>query len=345
MTAVRQLRILSGTHAGASLELAEGKHSLGCHDDCDIAVTDWRFGAVALSVAADGVVMAQWGDASPHAMRFEDFTPIDFAGVVVCVGPCDTSWPERPELLANLQTAASAIAPPGITQFLRKLDRRLVSCAAGAVIGVALVGWIASAASKPPELTKATLQSAHASLQRALEAAAPGRLHVSEVRGTLVVEGLVDDARQAHAAAAAMDAVPRPLSVMPKISVASDIAETIRSAVGLPGARINYRGAGVFAFAVRTDDIAATQAAVNRVAADLAPTVRRIDAVLDEAPAASPPLPAVVSALVTDDGVSVMQTHDGVKHLIVTSPGADSLPSGDSPSDQPRAEPVTGSPQ
>ncbi|HEY9027736.1 MAG TPA: hypothetical protein VIP05_25815, partial [Burkholderiaceae bacterium] len=80
--------------------------------------------------------------------------------------------------------------------------------------------------------------------------------------------------------------------------------------------------AGVFAFAVRTDDVAGTQAAVDRVAADLAPTVRRIEATLDETAAPRAPDPAVLSTLVTEDGINVMQTRDGVKHVVITDPTA-----------------------
>ena len=48
------------------------------------------------------------------------------------------------------------------------------------------------------------------------------------------------------------------------------------------------------------------------MAVDLAPTVRRIDAVLEEPPMPHPPLPAVLSALTTEDGIDVMETRDGV---------------------------------
>ena len=148
----------------------------------------------------------------------------------------------------------------------------------------------------------------------------PGRLHVSEFKGGLVVEGLVDDTRQAALAAHAIDAAPPQFLVARHVSVATDVAETIRSAVGLAGARIAYRGNGVFDYSVATDDVAATQAAVDRVAADLAPTVRRIDAVLQENAGAQPAAPSVLSALTTEDGVNVMETRDGVKHVVITDP-------------------------
>jgi len=49
--------------------------------------------------------------------------------------------------------------------------------------------------------------------------------------------------------------------------------------------------------------------------------------VLEEPPMPHPPLPAVLSALTTDDGIDVMETRDGVKHLVLSSPPPSSTPS------------------
>lgn len=321
--AVRQLRILSGTHAGASLDLNPGRHSLGELHDCDISITDWRFDRLSLRVGADGEVLAEWAvGESAHALRFENFMPIDFGGVVVCLGPCEEVWPERAQMLGALQTVTAAIAAPRLSQRLRKIDRRIVSGVVATLLSLVTVGWLATATSKPRDVPAPTLASSHAALQKALDGAVPGRLRVTEFKGGLVVEGLVDDGRQAALAAHAIDAMPPQFLVARHVSVATDVAETIRSAVGLAGARIAYRGNGVFDFSVSTDDVAATQSAVDRVAADLAPTVRRIDAVLQENAAARPASPQVLSALTTEDGVNVMETRDGVKHVVITDPMA-----------------------
>lgn len=320
---VRQLRILSGTHAGASLDLLPGTHSLGDPSDCDVSISDWRFDTLALRVDTDGAVLAQWrvGE-SAHALCFEDFVPVDFAGVVVCLGPCSSHWPERPQLIAALQTVTAALAPAGGLRRLGRWNLRVASGIVATVAALLTVGWIATATSKPQDVAVPTLASECAALQQALDAVAPARLRVSEFKGSVLVEGLVDDGRQAALAAHAMDTAPAHFLVARHVSVATDVAETIRSAVGLAGARIAYRGAGVFDYAVVTDDVVATQASVDRVAADLAPTVRRIAAVLQESAAVRPAAPAVLSALTTEDGINVMETRDGVKHLVITSSSA-----------------------
>ena len=314
---LRQLRILTGTHAGASLDLSQGRHTLGERHDLDISITDWRFDAVTLHVAADGTVLAQWGgDAAPHALCFEDFAPVDFDGVVVCLGPCDAAWPPRPELLARLRPVGHLVAPSPAEPPVRRLDRRWLWSGAAAVIALVFAGGLATATSKPRDQRTVSLRDAHVLLQRELDAKAGGHLQVAELPDELVVEGLLDDAAQAKAAERAMDAVPAQYTVARKFTVATDVVETIRSALDMPGARISYRGGGVFAVDVDTNDVEATRAAIARVANDLAPTVRRIDAVLGESPAPRPPMPAVLSAWVSGDGTNVMETRDGVKHLV-----------------------------
>jgi len=315
---LKQLRVLSGTHAGASLDLSRGSHSLGADPACDVCVADWRFEPLTLRVDADAVVVAHWAGTSPHALRFDDWAPIDFAGVILCLGPTDADWPERTQLMESLRSVEAAVAPPPGRK-LPKLDRRMVAWGGTSLIALVAAGWIATAASQPHQVAVPTLQSAGDDLQRALDRATAGRLHVSRAARSLVVDGLVDDARQAHDAIAAIEGVPRSIEVVRRFSVASEIGETIRTSVGLPGARIDYRGNGVFVYTAQTPDVAETQASVQRVAIDLAPTVRRIDAVLEEPPAPHPPLPAVLSALTTEDGINVMETRDGVKHLVLNS--------------------------
>lgn len=184
---------------------------------------------------------------------------------------------------------------------------------------VALVGagWLVTASSRANEAPAPTLEASCAALQRTLDGVAAGRLSVRVSQGSLSIDGLIDNAEQLRAVNAALKASPLPYPLQSKVSVASDVAETIRNAVGLPGAQIAYKGAGIFSYSVKANDVAATQASLDRVSADLSPVVKRIDAVLEEPAAPQPPGPAVLSSL-SADGVSVMETRDGVKHLVLT---------------------------
>ena len=323
---MKQLRILSGAHAGAFLDLSPGTHTLGRADDCDITLTDWSLEALALRIGTDGVVTAQWAGAQPRGLRMDDFAPVDFGGIVACIGPCDAVWPADAQLLSALRSSTA----PGPFVALRATavaSRRGIASGFAAVM-VAAIGlvWLASASSNPRDDNKGTLASTRVALQQSLDALAANRLTVSSTADALSVDGLVDTSEQARAVALVMDTVPPRFPLMRHVSVATDVAESIRGALGLPGAQVSYRGARVFSVTVESADVSATQAAINRVAVDLSPLVRRIDAVLQEMPEASGPMPAMLSTM-TADGVSVMETRDHVKHLVLT----DGVPDADEP--------------
>ena len=318
---IKRLRILNGAHAGAFLNLSPGTHCLGRADDCDITITDWSLDALTLRIGTDGVATAQWSGAHPLGLRLEDLVPIDFGGIVACIGPCDAIWPADAQLLAALRPASrSGPSPLGVLRDTALASRRRIASGLVAVTAAVIgLGWIVSASSSPRNNGQATLASTRAALQQSLETLAPGRLNVSTTADTLLVDGLVDTPEQARAVATSMDAVPTRFPLMRHVSVATDVAETIRGALGLAGAKVSYRGARVFNVVVESTDVGAAQAAVDRVATDLSPLVRRIDAVLQETPEAQPPMPATLSTM-TADGVSVLETRDHVKHLVITEP-------------------------
>jgi len=317
----KRLRILSGTHAGAFLDLSPGTHSIGQADECDISIADWQFQALTLRLGADGVALAQWTNGSPQLLRFDDFVPVDFGGVSVCTGPSDSDWPDDAALLA----ATRAVAPSGslaaVRQRLVARPSRAVPGALAVIVALVSAGWLVSASSKASEAPAPTLEMSRAALQRAIDGVAAGRLSVRIAQNSLSIDGLLDNAEQLRAVNtalnAALKAAPAGFPLQQHVSVATDVAETIRNAIGLPGAQITYRGAGVFSYAVKANDVAATQASIDRVTADLTPIVKRIDAVLEEPAAPQPPSPSVLSSL-SADGVSVMETRDGVKHLVLT---------------------------
>jgi len=314
----KRLRILNGTHAGAYLDLSAGNYTIGHADECDVSIADWQFDTLALRVGTDGVALAEWTRGSPQSLRFDDFVPIDFGGVRVCTGPSGADWPDDAALLA----ATRAVAPSGslaaVRQRLVARPSRAVPGAVAVIVALVSAGWLVQASSKSSEPAAPTLEMTRDTLQRSLDGVAAGRLTVRIAQGnTLSVDGLIDNPEQARAVSSAIKAVPLRWPLQQHVSVATDVAESIRGAVGVAGAQISYRGAGVFSFTARATDVAATQAAIDRVTADLSPVVKRIDAVLEEPASAPPPGPAVLSSL-SADGVSVMETRDGVKHMVLT---------------------------
>ena len=333
-SSLKQLRVMSGAHAGACLDLDPGRHTIGRSDDCDISISDWGLETLVLEIGANRKVHAQWLSTESAGPPLDDFRPIDFAGVVVCVGPCHAGWPDDAALLAALRPA-TARAPLTLPRRVAFASRgRLISGAAAVTVAAIGSVWLASAKSTPRE-ADFTLASERVVLQHTLDGVAANRLAVSMTPTSLVVDGLVDSPEQARAVTEAIDAVPRRYAVLRHVSVATSVAESIRGALGLPGVQVTYKGKRVFEVAVASTDVDATKAAVNRVADDLAPLVRRIDTVIQETPEPPLPTPAMLSLMVAD-GVSVMETRDHVKHLVLND--ALVAPGHPDPSDPPASE-------
>jgi len=334
---MKQLRIMSGTHAGATLDLSPGNHSLGKNDDTQITITDWAFDALNVLVGNDGTVTAQWAASGAKGLPLADFVPVDFNGIVVCLGPQQGSWPDDDKLVAATQKAsADGHLVGGKTE-----KRRNHLIPAGVAVMVALVagGWLLAATSKPKEVPPPTLEAVRTSLQNAIDKQLGGHLlEVTAERGSLLIDGMVDSPEQAKAFNDVLAAQAPRYPLVQKVSVATDVAEAIRSSVGLPGAEVTYKGNGAFSYTVKAPDVAVAQASLDRVKTDLAPVVKRIDAVLEETTPRSV-IPRLLSSW-SADGVSVMETRDGVKHLVITDAPADAPVLTEAPASIP--SPISG---
>lgn len=324
---MKRLRILTGRHVGAALDLPPGTHLIGPGGDCDVIITDWSFAPLRLHVGedGDGEVMAEWTAAgsgsseeplsagTPQAQwrKLADFEPREFEGTVLCLGPASGAWPPDVALLdAVFQPTPQRVARWAGSK-LR--TRRVAALSAAVVMALGLVVSAVLAGARQPQAPAPTLETARHSLQQELDRLQAGPLHVKVEQTALVVTGLIDTADQAATVHAAVRAHRGPFPMLPRFTVATDVAETIRSTVGLPNATVKHLGDGVFSYVAEVADERAARSAIERVSNDLAPAVKRIDATFEHTESNSGP---ILSRL-TVDGISVVQTRDGVKHLVV----------------------------
>jgi type III secretion protein D len=336
-----RLRVLTGRHVGAHLDLPDGMYRIGADLDCDVALSDWSFEPLTLALAGESATVS-WSQAvegaapqpaepapadagapaAPavqpvrHQQRMADFRPREFDGIVLCLGPVDRPWPADVALL----DAVFQPTPQRVVKWagarLRRRPALWASAAVALCSGAALaLSWPAGEAARqaaaPP-----SLETVQADLQAALDRITEGRLRVATDQSSLAVSGMLDSQAQAGTVRQAIEAHRGPYTARQRTALAPEVAETIRNAVGMPGATVQHLGDGVFRFDAESPDVPATRAAVERVAADLAPAVRRIDAHIERLAATGPAKP-ILSQL-TADGVSVVQTRDGVKHVVLT---------------------------
>jgi type III secretion protein D len=325
---MKQLRILTGRHAGARLRLIRQRSTVGNGPDADVQIADWRHPPVLLSFEeGTGVVRlshARPGAASREAV-LEDFMPRRFDDIVLCVGPDDdAAWPSDVELLGRLLKRRP--------QAQQRRPRR--GAGGWAVAGAACTVLLASFGGVLTQGgQKAEARAPAAPLQvRVSSALARAGLHelvVREAGRQVTVEGLVATAADVGRVRAVLRGFG-PGAVVHRYAAASELAQAFTDALADPLLRVRYAGSGVFTVEGRTADVQGLRESASRIAADLGPLVRRVDVAVTELP---PPQRVHVDAMLVAGDLRYVQTRDGTKHLIVSSPeGGDSAMSLSGPS-------------
>ena len=316
---IKRLRVLSGRHAGASIELASGEHTIGPDHDNDIIITDWTAPTLVVRMPAlgdlDGAVDELQAEGDLHDLR-----PARFGDIVICIGPAEGDWPSDVELLARLFEPPCLPAAPSIP-LPRPRPRRTAAYAASggaaAVIACCLFAVMVQARPQLPSEAPERLAAASQSVREVLERIGVRGLQVRADAGAICIDGLLETRAQSRVVLAAVAELPLAADLRPRFAVVEDVVESIRSSVGLAQAQITHLGAGVFSFQAESADPEATRAAVARVAADLAPSVQRIEVAVTRTETVHRSI-SVLSSF-SDGDVSIVQTRDGAKHFVTTS--------------------------
>ncbi|MFD2301074.1 HrpD5 family protein [Paracidovorax citrulli] len=317
---MKQLRILTGRHAGARINLTATRHQIGADEAADIQLLDWTAEPVVIGAGEDGMVhiatASQGGQASAV---LADFTPRRFGDVVLCTGPADATWPADADIIARLSPAVVA-APPAAPAKIRSVWPRVTS----AVVGTALMTAALSAAVAPLSQNQAERKALTSVLppeplkmrvERALAETSVAGYEVAQQGDGVVVRGLLRQPSDADALRQRLAAFQGD-RIVQSFASATEVAQSIADALGQPGLRITHHGNGLFTVTGEVADLPALRQNATRVATDLAPLVRGIDVAATQRPPTSPP---AMSALMETDGLQYMQTRDGVKHLSLTS--------------------------
>ncbi len=313
----KRLRVLSGRHAGASLELAPGAHTIGPGHDNDITISDWTAPCLVVRVREEGDPGGTVGDVydAHGSPDLRELQPARFGDIVLCIGPLEGDWPTDVQLLALL-FEPQCVRLPATVQRPRRTAAYAASGGVVAVVACCLVAMMVQARPQSQPQAPEYAAVASESARRALAQAGLRGLRVWVDAGAVCIDGMVETREQGRTALGAVVALSLAVDLRPRFAVVEDVVESIRSSVGLPQAKITHLGAGVFAFEAESADPEATRAALSRVAADLAPSVQRIDVALSRTEPARRSI-SVLSSF-SDGDVSIVQTKDGAKHFVIT---------------------------
>ncbi|EUC15839.1 UNVERIFIED_ORG: type III secretion protein D [Burkholderia sp. CF145] len=340
---MKQLRILTGIHAGATAPLGPGLYRIDADDDADIRITDWTGPSAIVEVGESDVVTVRrlaaqdaGVDASNEAAHDEtdrqdvkaervedtapvfmlDFLPMQFDQSVICIGPDDIEWPSD---LALLSTLLKPGQPEDDQRGPQRSRHRTFVALGAACVALAVIASV-SALSMTTRAKASMLPGDVAAMENANREFAAA--HLNELRASLdghggvLVRGLVANESENLAARRLLAAV-----TSPRVQAQYGIAEVIRRSIGesLPvsGISVHYDGGGVFAIAGKDVDMDALQQGVKRIRPDLPTNVKDIRIDATGAEQADAPAGASYIAIVSSDTVRYAQTPDGVKHIFI----------------------------
>ncbi|WP_323123312.1 secretion protein [Burkholderia alba] len=338
---MKQLRILTGFHAGAMLQLAPGQHRLHGDANADIRLTDWTGADVTLDVDPTGVVRAvtrmdtQLGDpaetfaAAPtpdDMVILIDFVPIRFGDTILCVGPDDTPWPSDLDLLSTLLTGPADARADADRRKRRRYYGALAAC-----IALGLAAGTIVLLTTAPDSEAALRHSADyrtTRIQDALAAAHMRELQVHSVGNTSVVTGMVANLSDDQFVRSTLDKISSK-DIVRSYDVAQNVVHSIEDSLGIAGVRVKYLGNGEFSITGSVDSKDTLDKAVTRIRADLSSNIRRLVVQVVENPDRVPLVTEQYSEIVSSDTVQYTQTLDGIKHIYVSEVPVDPAPASD----------------
>lgn len=320
----KELRILTGFHAGARIKLNPTTMSIGAEATADILIQDWNEGTMQLATDAQDRVTIAAAGAADAPSTLDDFTPRRFGDVVLCAGPADALWPSDVQLLETMLAAPAAgdaapadAAPPAPRASWARtgLVAMLVgSIGAGAL---ALTAGSASQAANHP-LAQAGLADVRVALERLQE---PG-IEVREQPNGFVASGIVANgaaARRAHASLRSVAGSRLRWQVKPADDIARELAESLHE----PNVKVRYAGAGRFEVTGTARQPGAVRDVVERFRNDMAPLALTVGVKVERIDELA--VAGKVDSALSADSVRYIESSDGTKNFLADASGNTTL--------------------
>ncbi|MCC8537826.1 HrpD5 family protein [Xanthomonas axonopodis pv. poinsettiicola] len=303
-----QLRILTGIHAGARLDLQPGSYTLAADPQAEIRIEDWPDRPLIIEVDADGQARYR-SDALPTT-AFVALHPVRFGPLVLCIGEATADWPDDVALLERLLSPAapSATPPPRSPRgtAMRAVVGAMLALAAAALLPSLLPAFLSNAA--PPHSPDNQFNQ----VRFLLKQLGLPEARVERVGARVRVEGLVTSSADAARLRAQLHRYQHAVTV--DVVVVDEVLATLRDTLADRDLSVRYDGHGVFSIAGSSDN---AERAIRRIAdlrSDLGPEIRKLHVdITQQDPSVKPP--ANYDAALLADGLHYVETPDGTKHL------------------------------
>jgi type III secretion protein D len=326
-----RLRVFSGKHAGASIELDRQQYTLGASDDFEIYIGDWDAQNIQLHVSGEGVVEALWAANSKplvqiadgilqndeYRLRFKPLIPVRFGSVIICVGSSTETWSSDADILQSLYLPTPTVADEpkrdtpakfgaGLRKYAVAMTVAFMSVAGAITLGNSLIASPQRVRVEPKapliELVKDAVIFAGAS-----------HLAVEQDAALVTVDGVLDTRERASKVNQKLDALGANSQIMRRYRSIEDISDMIRESLSSYPLQVKHVEGKSFVVEGQVADPAKVKAVLDGIQGDLAANGITIVARLKGIGRSNEGITAV---LVDDSGTSYTQTRDGVKHLL-----------------------------
>ena len=148
-----ELRVLTGTHAGARVLLPDTPQQLGSDPSCDLVLSDEGLLArhAAIEAQEDGTVVLRWLSDPPRELVLSPGEAVDLGPVRIAIEEADSPWREdvplrEPDAMAEIGDLAPGAGDTDPERAARRNARKAANPAAGAAAGTGVGGsasWLA----------------------------------------------------------------------------------------------------------------------------------------------------------------------------------------------------------
>ena len=330
-----KVRVISGKHTGAFIDWTRPLMKVGSSEDFDIYIGDWNAQTIELVRTPEGHCQAQWLagsgelpvmgsqlEGNTYSCSLEQWVPVRFGAIILCIGPANEPWPADADLLQRLfapppppplpEPVAVAAKPPARW-------RKPLMVAGLTLVAVASSAAVLSMKHGAPLVT--IVSTPKAPIQTLRDALADKRwpeLEVLDQHDKYVVRGVLESREDAAEVHQRLDTLRLDKPVIRHFMAAAAIAELVHESIpdaGLEVKRVGSRRFQVTGASVHRDR---TNQTLTRLGADLdhvgVTVVSSVDALVVGSPR--------ISGTLTDrEGLSFARTRDGVKHIVsITDP-------------------------
>lgn len=335
----KEIRLLTGRHAGARIKLNPTQTHIGNDDEADIQISDWTLPTMELSYHDDGRISIADRAATGPAVMLDDFAPQRFGDIVLCAGDADAVWPSDIALLetvlapkgapagAAASMAAVAVEPqPQPVGFARKhRGVRNAGLATAAMLAIGCASIALPAVLHPRvdgSMHDATPQPTVGTLTSALHRLQLNDVQVKRADGHFEIVGVVPDSASEVTARNTLEAIA-PGKLVWRVGCVDQIIRDLQESLHDTALQVRYLGNRAFAVSGIAKNAGAARATLEQLTGDLAPMHASIapQFTADDRMGA----PSDVESLLAVGNLQYVESSDGTKHFAATQATPDEL--------------------